>query len=86
MNDDQRLPLKPDLSLEQKFSQRMFADQVQKMSHEQAQVVLIQSHEEMMVCKNIYREILKDAWGMPGGLKKMTGFRTRCFLPARSYI
>lgn len=63
MSNDQRLP-EPDLSLEQKFSQRIFADQVQGMSREQAQEALVQLHEEIMIRENIYREILKDAWGI----------------------
>lgn len=55
------------LSLEQEFNQRMFADQVQHMSHEQSQEFLVQLHKEMMVRENLYREILKDAWGLEEG-------------------
>jgi len=64
MNNDQHLPSEPDLSLEQEFSQRLFSNQVQRMSREQAQDALIQLHQEMMIRENIYREILKDAWGL----------------------
>lgn len=52
------------LSLEQDLNQRLFSDQVQQMSREQAQAVLVQLHEEMMIRENLYREILKDAWGI----------------------
>lgn len=58
VNNDQQL------TLEQELKQRLFADQVQRMSHEQAQQVLVQLHEEMMIRENLYREILKDAWGI----------------------
>lgn len=54
----------PQLSLEQEFNQRLFTDQVQQMSREQAQAVLVQLHEEMMIRENLYQEILKDAWGI----------------------
>lgn len=52
------------LSLEQEFNQRLFVDQVEQMSHEQAQELLVYLHKEMMVRENLYREILKDAWGL----------------------
>lgn len=52
------------LTLEQEFNQRLFTDQVEQMSHEQAQAVLVQLHEEMMIRENLYREILRDAWGI----------------------
>lgn len=52
------------LSLEQEFNQRLFVDQVEQMSHEQAQEFLVYLHKEMMVRENLYREILKDAWGL----------------------
>ena len=58
VNNDQQL------TLEQELKQRLFADQVQRMSHEQAQQVLVQLHEEIMIRENLYREILKDAWGI----------------------
>lgn len=52
------------LTLEQEFNQRTFADQVQQMSREQAQTFLINLHKEMMTRENLYRDMLKDAWGI----------------------
>ena len=37
------------LSLEQEFRLKSFADQVQRMSHQQAQEFLIMLHEQMMI-------------------------------------
>jgi Phycobilisome degradation protein nblA len=54
----------PQLSLEQEFSHRSFADQVERMSREQAQEFLIKFHEEMMVRENLYRDMLKSSWGI----------------------
>lgn len=58
MNDDHSL------SLEQEFNQQLFANQVQNLSREQAQEILVQLHEQMMIRENLYQKILKDAWGI----------------------
>ncbi|MBF2064850.1 MAG: NblA/ycf18 family protein [Calothrix sp. C42_A2020_038] len=50
------------LNLEQEFSLRNFTDQVQQMSREQAQELLILQHKHMMIREIIYREILKQQW------------------------
>ncbi|MEA5605344.1 NblA/ycf18 family protein [Nostoc sp. UHCC 0252] len=50
------------LSLEQEFSQRAFADQVQQMSREQAQELLLMLHKQMMIRETTYRELLKHQW------------------------
>lgn len=52
------------LSLEQEFDLRAFADQVQHMSHEQVQEALLNLRRDMMIRENFYREMLKDAWGI----------------------
>lgn len=51
-----------ELSLEQEFSLRSFADQVQHMSREQAQEFLINLHEHMLLKENMYKSFLKDKW------------------------
>ncbi len=51
-----------ELTLEQKFSLRSFADQVQQMSREQAQEFLIMQHKHMMIRETMYQEILKHDW------------------------
>ncbi|NER94481.1 MAG: NblA-related protein [Symploca sp. SIO1B1] len=53
-----------ELSMEQQFSLRSFETQVQKMSREQAQDFLIQLYEQMMVRENMYKEFLKQEWGI----------------------
>jgi Phycobilisome degradation protein nblA len=51
-----------ELTLEQEFSIRNFVDQVQQMSHEQAQEFLILQHKHMIVREMMYQEILKQNW------------------------
>ncbi|HEY9804453.1 MAG TPA: NblA/ycf18 family protein [Leptolyngbyaceae cyanobacterium] len=50
------------LSLEQEFNLRSFADQVQQMSREQAQDLLLMLHKQMMIQETTYRELLKHQW------------------------
>lgn len=52
------------LTLEQEFSLRSFADLVEKMSREQAQALLIEQHQLMMVQETLYRDLLKQEWKM----------------------
>ncbi len=51
-----------ELTLEQEFSLRNFADMVQQMSREQAQEFLIEQHRLMMLQKTMYQEILRHEW------------------------
>ena len=48
------------LTVEQEFQHRVFADTVQQLSHEQAQELLIQLHQQMLYKDNIYKELLLD--------------------------
>ncbi|MBD0386104.1 MAG: NblA/ycf18 family protein [Nostoc sp. C3-bin3] len=50
------------LSLEQEFSLRIFADQVQQMSHEQAQEFLLMLYKQMIIRETTYQELLKHHW------------------------
>ena len=52
------------LSLEQQFSIRSFRIQVQKMSREQAQDLLIELYKQMIVKENMYNALLKHQWGL----------------------
>ena len=52
------------LSLEQEFDFRMFADQVRTLSPEQAQDLSLELYRQMMLKDNLYQEILKDYWGI----------------------
>ncbi|WP_341531338.1 NblA/ycf18 family protein (plasmid) [Nostoc sp. UHCC 0302] len=51
-----------ELSLEQEFSLRTFADLVQQMSREQAQEFLQMLYKHMMIREATYRELLKHRW------------------------
>ncbi|NJN87487.1 MAG: phycobilisome degradation family protein [Leptolyngbyaceae cyanobacterium SL_7_1] len=51
-----------ELSLEQQFALRSFADQVKQMSHEQAQEFLVEQYRHMIVQKAMYQELLKHEW------------------------
>lgn len=54
------LPL--NLTLEQEFNQRLFADQVQHLSREEAQELLLILHEQMMLKDNVYKALLNEDW------------------------
>jgi hypothetical protein len=51
-----------ELSLEQQFSIRSFADQVQHMSREQAQEFLLMLYQQMMIKETMYQHFLKHEW------------------------
>ncbi len=52
------------LSLEQELNQRIFADQVKKLSREQAQEYLVYLYEQMIIRENMYQEFLKHEWSI----------------------
>ena len=52
------------LSLEQEFELRKFADQVRTLSPEQAQDLSLELYRRMMLKDNLYEELLKDYWGI----------------------
>ena len=52
------------LSLEQQFELKAFEQQVQQLSHEDAQTLLVQLKELMLFQNASFREILKEAWGI----------------------
>ena len=52
------------LSLEQEFHLRMFADQVRTLSPEQMQDLSIELYRQMIHKDNLYRDLLKDYWGV----------------------
>lgn len=51
-----------ELTLEQEFSLKCFADQVEGMSREQAQEFLIAHYRLMMVQKTVFQKLLKHEW------------------------
>ncbi len=46
------------LSLEQKFSHRVFVERVQQLSRQEAQELLVQIHKQMSYKDNLYKELL----------------------------
>ena len=56
-----------ELSLEQQFSIRTFADQVQHMSREQAQEFLLMLYQQMMIKEAMYLHFLKQEWKLDSG-------------------
>jgi hypothetical protein len=53
-----------ELSLEQQFTLHSFANEVEKMSREQAQEFLVKLYKEMLVRENLYKDTLKHQWGL----------------------
>jgi hypothetical protein len=52
------------LSLEQEFNLKLFADLVQNLSHEQAKEFLIELNQQMMIRENLYQDLLKHYLGI----------------------
>lgn len=50
------------LTLEQEFELRLFADQVQQFSPEEAQALLVDLYRNTMVLENLFRQIVQDSW------------------------
>lgn len=61
------------LSLEQELELRMFTERVRNLSRQEAQNLLVDLYESMMVRENTYREIIKDAWGVGRNFKEALG-------------
>ena len=49
--------LENSLSVEQKFSHKVFSEQVKQLSSEQAQELIIQMHKQMLFKDNLYKEL-----------------------------
>ncbi len=56
-----------ELTLEQAFGLRRFADQVERMSHEQAQALLIEQYRQMLLRERLYQDLLKHEWQLDAG-------------------
>ena len=52
------------LSLEQKFELRAFADRVQSLSQEEAHEHLVNLYELMIKKESMYKHFLKQEWGL----------------------
>ena len=50
--------LENSLSMEQEFNHRVFAEQVQQLSCEEAQELLVQMHKHILDKDNVYKELL----------------------------
>lgn len=53
-----------ELSIEQQFNIISFKSQVQQMSREQAQDMLIKLYEQMIYKEATYKHLLKHNWGI----------------------
>ncbi|MBW4550476.1 MAG: NblA/ycf18 family protein [Aphanocapsa sp. GSE-SYN-MK-11-07L] len=51
-----------ELTLEQEFSLRQFSEQVQQISREQAQELLVEQQKLMMLRNTLFQELLKKEW------------------------
>jgi len=60
-----------ELTLEQSFSLRRFTDQVEQMSLEQAQALLIEQYRQMLLRETLYQDLLKQAWKLDAGFASL---------------
>lgn len=61
------------LPLEQQFELQVFEKQVQALSREDAQALLVQLREAMLYQSTTFREILKESWGIDKGIDAAAG-------------
>jgi len=62
------MDIRKELPLEQQFELQVFEKQVQTLSQEDAQVLLVQLKEAMLYQTTTFREILKETWGIGKGV------------------
>lgn len=62
------MDIRQQLSLDQQFELQVFENQVQQLSREDAQNLLVQLREAMMYQTTTFREILKETWGLEKGV------------------
>lgn len=53
-----------ELSLEQQFSLRSFASQVEQMDEEQTKTNLVNLYRQMLVRETMYQTMLRKQWGI----------------------
>lgn len=62
------MDIRKELPLEQQFELQVFETQVQTLSQEDAQMLLVQLKEAMLYQTTTFREILKETWGIGKGI------------------
>jgi hypothetical protein len=67
MNPRENMPL------EQQFELRKFEEQVRHLSREEAQELLVQLRESMLLQANTFKEIIKESWGIGQDLSEVLG-------------
>ncbi len=67
------MQFRQELPLEQQFELQVFEQQVQQLSREDAQALLVQLREAMLYQSTAFREILKESWGIEKGLEAGLG-------------
>ena len=63
-----------ELSVEQQFELKVFETQVQQLSQQDAQMLLVQLRSTMMQQTTYFREMLKEAWGIEKGIEVLQDF------------
>lgn len=56
------MEIRQKLPLEQQFELRVFEDQVQNLSQEEARTLLVQLREAMLYQATTFQELLKNSW------------------------
>lgn len=50
------------ITLEQQFELRVFAEQVSQLSQAEAQELLVNLRETMIIQTNLFKDIIKESW------------------------
>lgn len=59
------------MPLEQQFELRKFEEQVRQLSREEAQDLLVQLRESMLIQANTFKDIIKESWGIGKDFREM---------------
>lgn len=68
------MDIRQQLPMEQQFELQVFERQVQQLSHEDAQKLLVKLRESMLHQAFSFREILKNSWGIDQDVDLMSEF------------
>lgn len=59
------------MPLEQQFELRKFEEQVRQLSREEAQELLVDLRESMLLQANTFKDIIKESWGIGKDFSEM---------------
>jgi hypothetical protein len=62
------------MTLEQQFELRLFAEQVSQLSKEESQELLVNLRETMIIQTNILKDIIKESWDIGKDMRQVVDY------------